>query len=500
MNVFWLLLFTVGWIVSYLFLYRNMVRKKQASVWVLWLAVMTPMLVWVTLTLIYASHIPLPVVLSLLVFWSMVNWVLLRQSLERLNQQKETALKKQEGKQSPTTPLEPQEIPRPLNPEEENLLNHCFPWSLFALHKVEYRLQAVICQGQLRADSTTAYRQIQAKIRANFGDRFLVLLQENFQGKPFFALVPNPALRTGDPQRQGQSLVRPLGIAIVLGCLTFLTLVLAGTELAGISLESVDRVLSQPQILLRGLPYALGLFLILGCRELGRWLMARFYQVQTTLLYFIPWPLAPLIGTLGAFLKLRSPIPHRQALFDISCIGPTIGLAVSLPLLFWGLAHSEAVALTPYSNLFNVASVHLWRSMLLAVLSRIALGSTLTPDTALALHPVAVAGGLGLIITALNLMPVGQLEGGRMVHAMFGQRGGAIIGQVARALLFLISLVQPEYLLWAVLLLLIRVVDEPALNDVSELNDWRDLVGFVVLGILILIILPMPQSLVRLIT
>jgi membrane-associated protease RseP (regulator of RpoE activity) len=108
---------------------------------------------------------------------------------------------------------------------------------------------------------------------------------------------------------------------------------------------------------------------------------------------------------------------------------------------------------------------------------------------------VAVAGYVGLIAIALKLMPVGQLDGGHIVHAMFGQRTGATIGQITRLLVLVLALQESDLLTLAIILLFLPVADEPALNDVSELDNWRDLVGFLALLILVSIILPPPGTL-----
>jgi membrane-associated protease RseP (regulator of RpoE activity) len=105
-----------------------------------------------------------------------------------------------------------------------------------------------------------------------------------------------------------------------------------------------------------------------------------------------------------------------------------------------------------------------------------------------------VAGYIGLVVTALNLMPVGQLDGGHIVHAMFGQRTGATIGRITRLLVLVLTLKEPDFLVWAIILLFMPVADEPALNDVSELDNWRDLWGFLALVILVSIVLPPPGS------
>jgi membrane-associated protease RseP (regulator of RpoE activity) len=450
------------------------------------------MLVWVTFTVLYVTQVPLELVFGLLLLWSVLNWMLLRRSLnQEAARLQKAALEKQSSPSLPIPPI-PAHLPRPLSQEEEEILNHCFPWSHFALHKVEYHLQTVICQGQLRSDPTVAYQRVQENIQQKFGDRFLVLFQENWQGKPFFALIPNPKGKL--PSLPQQPLHR-VGLAMGLLIATLLTTAFVGTEFAQSTPLTLATLVQRPELLVQGLPYAVALVLILGVHESGHFLAAQFYKVKTTLPYFIPFP--AFLGTFGAFIQIRSPIPNRKALFDVSFAGPAAGLVITLPLLLWGLAHSELLVLGNQSSLMNFESLNVWRSALLALLSRLVLGHSLTAETALRLHPVAIAGCLGLIVTALNLMPVGQLDGGHIVHAMFGQRTGAIVGQVARLFMFLLSLVQPEFLFWALMLLFLPVVDEPALNDVSELNDQRDLLGFMCLGLLLLIIVPMPQALIR---
>lgn len=195
---------------------------------------------------------------------------------------------------------------------------------------------------------------------------------------------------------------------------------------------------------------------------------------------------------------MRSPIPNRKALFDVSIAGPIAGFVATLPLLIWGLAHSNVVTLTEKTGLLNPDAVNPKYSILLALLSKLALGSELTAKSAIDLHPIAVAGFLGLIVTALNLMPVGQLDGGHIIHAMFGQRNAILIGQIARLLLLLLSLIQSEFLVWAIILLFIKSEDEPALNDITELNNGRDILGLIVMALLVMIVLPLPQAIANL--
>jgi membrane-associated protease RseP (regulator of RpoE activity) len=326
---------------------------------------------------------------------------------------------------------------------------------------------------------------VRENIEAEFGDRFFVIFQESFNGKPFFALVPNPQSQPKvGQQKETEPVTRPL-FALGLVLITLLTTTVIGAEIAGVTAEQSQ---ADPTVLLRGLPYAVALMAILSIHELGHYIAARFYNVRATLPYFIPVPF--FLGTLGAFIQMRSPVPHRKALFDIGIAGPLAGFLVTVPLLIWGLAHSAVVPLSDASGLLNFQSLNPRFSLLLTVLSKWALGSQLTAKMAIHLHPVAVAGYIGLIVTAFNLMPVGQLDGGHIVHAMFGQRTGIAIGQVVRLLVLVRAMLEPDLLVWAIILLLLPVADEPALNDVSELDNWRDVAGLLALVILASIVLP----------
>jgi len=248
-------------------------------------------------------------------------------------------------------------------------------------------------------------------------------------------------------------------------------------------------------MLTKGLPYAIALITILGIHESGHYLAAVFYRIRTTLPYFIPVPF--FLGTFGAFIQMRSPVPNRRALFDISIAGPLAGFVATVPLLIWGLYHSRIVPLSPKSGMSNFESFNPDFSLLMTLLSKLTLGGALNTETAINLHPVAIAGYLGLIVTAFNLIPVGQLDGGHIVHAMFGQRASMAIGQFARLCMLLLSFLEPGLLLWAIILFLMPLNDEPALNDVSELDDWRDFVGLVAIGLLLIILLPAPRILVQ---
>ena len=386
--------------------------------------------------------------------------------------------------QTENTPSEEATAVRPITRSEESALRNCFPWGIYYLQHIDYRPQAILCQGKLRAVPEEAYKTIKKNVEKAFGDRFLVVFQESFRGQPFFALVPNV---WSQKQPETESLARP-GLALGLLLLTLLTTTVVGAKISGVALEELQ---TDPQLLLQGLPYSLGIIVILGIHELSHYLTTVSYKIRATLPYFIPEPFL-FLGTVGAFIQMRSPVPNRRALFDVSIAGPLGGFVITLPLLIWGLSLSETIPIGEDSSLLNFEDLNPRFSLLLALLAKLALGKELMPGMALSLHPLAVAGYVGLIVTALNLMPVGQLDGGHIVHAMFGQRTAAVIGQVSRLLVFVLAIIRPDFLLWAIILFFLPIIDQPALNDVTELDNWRDGLGLLALALLVIILVPLP--------
>ena len=375
---------------------------------------------------------------------------------------------------------------RPLNQAEETSLQTCFPWSVFYLRHLEYHPQGVVCRGQLRTSPEVAYQTVRQNVEAEFGDRFHVIFQEYYPGDPFFELLINPAAIEG---KTPQVLIRP-GLAIALAALTIFTTTWAGLQMVG-------RIPSIAAFVENGFPYAIPLLMFFAARSLGQFITSRKYKIAITLPYFIPvipLPFFP-IGTIGSFTQIRSPIPHRQALFDVGLTGAFLGLSVSIPVLAWGLVQSTVVALQNQGGLFQFQALDPRFSIVLAIFGKLAIGRELTPEAAIRLHPTAIAGWLGLMFTAFNLMPIGQLDGGRMVHAVFGRRIGARIGRISRFLLLGFAIVYPHLLLWAVLLLLLPALNEPTLNDVVEVDSFRDAVGLMALVILLLLVLPAPRIL-----
>lgn len=478
---------------TYFILRHNVSGITRTPVWLLWLVMMTPAFILSGWELLSDTEIPLELALiSFVVSIFLYFWLIQRGRGEQPPTETDLSASPTEKpslqafeaqKSAPKSPPPPL-----LDRDEETRLRGCFPLKVFYLQNVDYSPQAVLCRGKLRAVPEDAYRQVQENVEKAFGDRFLLVFQEGPSGEPFFALVPNPRA-PGHPARSSEPLVRP-GLASMLLGLTILTTTSIGASFAGVEAEQVQ---TDPTVLWQGLPYALALMAILGVHELSHYFAAVSYKIRTTLPYFIPVPF--FLGTFGAFIQMKSPVPNRKALFDVSVAGPLGGFIVTLPLLMWGLSMSEVVPLSAEeSNLLNVESLDPRPSAIVAVLSKLALGSDFAPGMAIDLHPIAIAGYIGLVVTALNLMPVGQLDGGHIVHAMYGQRTSAIIGQVARLLMLFRALIEPSFMLWALILFFMPIIDEPALNDVTELDNGRDFLGLLALALLVGILLPVPAA------
>jgi membrane-associated protease RseP (regulator of RpoE activity) len=492
MEIFWL--FLLGTI-TYIIVRQSVANITRTPVWILWLVIMLPAFVWTSWIVINGENepFPLPLLIGLFITCPILYWVLIQWG-RPTRPSESPQIRKPEIPIAAIPAEKSPDIIRPIDKGEEATLKACFPWSIFYLKSIEYRPQALICRGHLRTSPDNAYKTIRTNVESKFGDRFLVIFQEGMDGKPFFALAPNP--RAHLTQASTTTLTRP-GLALALLAATILTTTFAGVLIAEAQSEEIQVGWSN---ILTGLPYALSLLAILGVHEMGHYLTARRHRISVTFPYFIPVPWAPIFpfGTFGAFIQMRSPVPNRKALFDVGIASPLCGFLVTIPVLMWGLAHSALTPLTDDSGILNFQSFRPSASLLLMLLSKRALGGTLTIDSAIDLHPVAIAGCLGVVVTALNLMPVGQLDGGHIVHAMFGQRTGAMIGQIARFLVLGLSFVQREFFFWAILLFFIPVVDEPTLNDVTELDNTRDLLGLLALAVLVMIVLPAPATLMQL--
>ena len=209
-------------------------------------------------------------------------------------------------------------------------------------------------------------------------------------------------------------------VHVVLLLLTVVTTTLAGAEhYAAFMLDFTPRSINVPlaALLVRGFWYSGTILAILGCHELGHYIACRYYDVDASRPFFLPMPLL-LTGTLGAFIRIREPIPSKRTLFDIGIAGPIAGFVVAVPALFIGLAMSHIVALP---SALPPGTMNLGEPLLFKLAARIVWG-TQPPSVSLNLHPMAFAAWFGLLATALNLFPIGQLDGGHISYAVLGRR------------------------------------------------------------------------------
>jgi Zn-dependent protease len=272
-----------------------------------------------------------------------------------------------------------------------------------------------------------------------------------------------------------------------------LLLTIATTTWAGAMHQGVN-ILEDPAKFLVGLPYSIGLLLILGAHELGHYFAARKHRIQVSPPYFIPAPFA--LGTFGAFISMKGLVQDRRALFDVAVAGPLAGLVFAIPALLFGLRDSQVLTEGDTSGLLH-GGVDVGSSFLMAILSKLALGPAAAEGHRLILHPLAFAGWLGLLLTALNLLPIGQLDGGHIAHALFGSRKGHTISVVALVSLFILALfVWPGLMMWAFIVFFIAGTrDVPSANDLTPLDPSRQALGYFTFLLLALILVPVPHSL-----
>ena len=227
-----------------------------------------------------------------------------------------------------------------------------------------------------------------------------------------------------------------------------------------------------PALFLRGLWYSGTILAILGCHELGHYFACRYYDVDASLPFFIPVPFF-LTGTMGAFIRIREPIPSKKMLFDIGIAGPIAGFVIAVPALFIGLAMSHVVRLPASSSgilelgeplLFKFASWLLWGAQ---------------PDGySLNMHPMAFAAWFGMLATALNLFPIGQLDGGHVSYSVLGPRYSTYVTFAMLCVAVGLAFFAASWIVWTgmivVMLLLFgprhpRVFDEETPLDVTRL-------------------------------
>lgn len=231
--------------------------------------------------------------------------------------------------------------------------------------------------------------------------------------------------------------------------------------------------------------YSLGIITILLTHEMGHYLTANKHGVPATLPYFIPMPLPP-FGTMGAVIKMEGRIPDRKALFDVGVAGPMAGLVMIVPAIFVGLRMSPIVEIASLGE----GTITLGDSLLFSFIARISIGP-LPPGQDVVLHPLAFAGWVGLLVTALNLLPVGQLDGGHIMYALFWKKSKFLSGIFYAIFLFICLFYYVGWFLFIIVLSIVRK-HPPTMNDAIPLDNKRKVLGIFALIIFVLAFTPVP--------
>jgi len=291
---------------------------------------------------------------------------------------------------------------------------------------------------------------------------------------------PVPPVSGRPPRRRLSPLVNLLCFL-----LTVVTTVVAGALLTvnELSFRTAFDIILTPSLWSLGYPYSLSLILILGAHEMGHYVACRIYGIDATLPFFIPAP--SIIGTFGAVIRIRAPFTSRRALFDVGVAGPIAGFVVCLPVLAWGLAHSQVVPFQPKPGEIGLPSCLLLNLAYGRFFPEVGAGESIS------FHPVFVAAWVGILATFLNLLPVGQLDGGHMLYALSPRAHRRV------SLIAIVMLISAGMLYGGLHLILFGVVWaiigpwHPPLRDESErLGAGRVLIALLALTILILCFIP----------
>jgi membrane-associated protease RseP (regulator of RpoE activity) len=309
-------------------------------------------------------------------------------------------------------------------------------------------------------------------------------------------------------------------INLILFIFTGISVIFAGTlfEYRGPLTTDLNELL--PHLLptlYRGIAFAASLLAILLAHEFGHYLAARYHRSAVTLPYFIPFPFSP-FGTMGAFIQLKEPPKNKRILLDIGIAGPLAGLVVAIPLLFLGLYLSQTDKLPLFLAQGQAISLE-GNSLLYLMMKFIIFGNWLPAPASLSginpliywlryfftgqpipygaidvvLHPVAWAGWAGLLVTALNLIPAGQLDGGHILYALFGKKSRIILPFVMVALIIM-GTVWSGWWLWAFLIFLLGRSHAEPLDQITQLDPRRKALAVFGLVVFVLVFTPIPLS------
>jgi membrane-associated protease RseP (regulator of RpoE activity) len=374
--------------------------------------------------------------------------------------------------ETPLLPIDSNSIV-PIPDEDLQLIRGIFGLDTFFATETLPFQEGVVFNGNLRGELNSTFDKLTVKLAEKVGDRYRLFMIENNDLRPTIVVLP----RSNDPK----ALTPPQQIlAVVLFFVTIATCL----ETAGI-LQGFDFYVSLNRYR-EVLPIGLGIISVLVAHELGHWLMARRYDVKLSLPFFLPtWE----IGAFGALTNFQSILKSRNVLFDIAIAGPAAGGLLSFGLLLTGLVLSNE------TSQFKVPTEFFEGSVLVGTMARVILGNAVQNET-VSVNPMVILGWLGLVINAINLMPAGRLDGGRIVQAIYGRKIANRATTATLIVLTLVSLVNPLALYWAIVILFLqRNLERPSLNELTEPDDTRAALALLSLFLMITVLLPLTPSL-----
>lgn len=367
------------------------------------------------------------------------------------------------------------QLPPPIPPEDLVVMEGFFGINTFFRTKTVPFQEGAVFKGNLRGEADKTSQELSQKLANKFGDRYQSFLLLDPEDKPVVVIFPskNGPKSTTLPQR---ILAVALAIATIATCI----------ETAAV-LQSFD-IFQSPDRWREALPIGLGILSTLGIHEIGHLVYARQYNIQLSPPFLLPaWQL----GAFGSITRFESVIPNRTVLFDIAFAGPAAGGIFSFICLFWGLVISRA------GSPFQLPTEFFRGSILVGSLARLILGDALQADL-VDVQPLFIVGWIGLIITAINLLPAGQLDGGRVVQSIYGRKTLVRSTAVTLVLLAIVGLFNPLALYWAVLIVFLqRQPERPCTDDLSEPNDTRAALALASLLLVLLVLLPLTPTLAR---
>ncbi|GAB4416533.1 MAG: site-2 protease family protein [Anaerolineales bacterium] len=363
--------------------------------------------------------------------------------------------------------------------------------------------QVVRYRGQLLGDdSASAYDQLAAAVKPH-GLTPLFRVEKGIQVIYLVSSPPKPKLPNP-------------WVNIILFVITVFSVMLAGAQPEGpMPADAGGQILALLKAIFTGWPFALSMLGILLAHEFGHYLVSRYHNTPATLPYFIPFPLSPL-GTMGAAILMKGVPKNKRILFDIGVAGPLAGMVVAIPVLFLGLSLSELGTVDPSPNSFIEGN-----SILYLFAKYVIFGKFLPAPADFGglapfvywlqyfftgqpspvggldvfIHPVAFAGWAGLLVTALNLIPAGTLDGGHVIYALFGEKARKAFPFIV-GLLIVMGFFWSGWWLWALMLFWLGRVNAETLDQITPLDSRRKSVAILVIVLFVLVFTPVPFSLI----